>query len=148
MSQPNGAAPSEYLPRTDAGARKVVERIDALATSLNGRINSTDEDVADLRKSVNRRFKHKVSIGWLVGILLPVGGSLVAFVVKAQSDTRTEMTEARKDLAADVRQVRTEQAARIQNIEAQTGAIYRLLVEQQPRAAVRAEAEKVIDKEK
>lgn len=127
------------VPRTDAGARKLIEHIHEIAQRLDGKIKATDEDVLELRKSVNRRMKAKVSYFALLTILGSAAATMFAFSVNAANTTRKEMLEARKQLAEDVRQVRSEQAGKIQGIEAKTDGVYKYLVEGKPRAAVREE---------
>jgi hypothetical protein len=127
MAQPNGAPPEQWERRKDYGV--IVERIEAIGARLDGRILATDADILDLRKSVNRRLKHKVGWAGLITLLCTVGGAVVAFSVNAANSTRREMAEARKHLAADVLQVRTESADRLNRFESKLDAIKDVVVE-------------------
>ncbi len=131
MSPP---VPDSWTPRTDAGARKLIEHLHEIADRLDGRIKATDEDLLDLRKSVNRRMKTKVGYAALLTILTTIGGAIIAFSVNAANTTRKEMSEARQDLAAEVRQVRATQDG-----------IYGYLIQGKPKAAVIQEVKATLE---
>jgi hypothetical protein len=132
--------PDSLVPRTDAGARKIIEHLHEVvrevSDKLDGRIKATDEDLLELRKSVNRRMKAKVSYFALLTILGSSALTMLTFSVNAANSTRKEMFEARQQLAEDVRQVRSEQAGKIQGLEAKADGVYQYLIEGKPRAAV------------
>lgn len=131
-----------WVPRTDAGARKLIDRVDAIASKLDARIQATDEDLADLRKSINRRFKHKVGWFGIISLLTLVGAAVIGFAVSSANATRREMMEARQQLADDVRQVRAETAARLNTFEAKQDAMLQVTVEGKSRRDALKELER------
>lgn len=139
VSEPDKAAVTDWQPRTDAGARKLIDRVDAIASKLDARIRATDEDVSELRKALNRRLKHKV--GWLgiISLLLTVGGAVIAFVVNAAGRNADDVRQVRSETAAQVLQVRTETAERLNRFEAKQDALLQVIVEGESRVAAQRE---------
>jgi hypothetical protein len=134
MPQPTGAPPEQWQPRTDAATRKLIQRIEELAKTLNDKIKATDNEVLELQKSVRRRLKQKVSYFALLSIL----GTASAFVIKISLDSSNQT---RKESAADMRQLRAEQAQKIGSIETTTQGIYNVLIEGKSKAVVREEVQ-------
>lgn len=134
MSQPTGAPPEQWEERKDRVSRKIIERIEQVGERLDGRIKATDADILDLRKSVNRRMKTKVSYFALISLLGGGGATILGVAVSTTNQARKELMEARKSFADDVRQVRAEQAAKIEGI-------YNYIIEGKSKAAVREEVQ-------
>jgi hypothetical protein len=131
--------PSEWKERKDFDTRKIIEHVDTWAKKLDGRIQSTDADVLDLRRSINRRFKHKVGYPGLIALLVAVGTAVAAFSVNAANTARKELSEARSQLAADALQVRTETADRLNRFGAALDAVKDVVVEGKARREAQEE---------
>lgn len=81
MSQPDGARPEDYLPRTDAGARKVIDRLDQMAA----RLDILDREVAAMRILQQGNVTFRGAMGGAVAVLLLAGGFGVFFLSRAEA---------------------------------------------------------------
>lgn len=134
MSQPPGAPPEKWEQRKDHVSRKVIERMDRLAASL-------EKFVTWERLSFILGAAAVVIVGAAWGVTTMAASTALAEARDARQEAAQAVTQTRAVIAEDVRQVRQETSTKIERIEAKTDAIYKLLVEQKPRAVVRAEAE-------
>jgi hypothetical protein len=122
MSQPTGRPPEEWVKRSDG------------TTTLN----VIQSEVAQLVDKAATKNWVLVTIG--ACSVLVIGA---AFFVSntAAGDAKNVAAKVERQAADDVRQVRAETSAKVERIETKVDAIYKLLVEQKPRAEVRREAE-------
>lgn len=99
-----------------------------------------------IRADVEKIIETNATRNWVLGLI----GSASVIVVgaayfvsnTASGDAKNLAAQVRQQTADDVRQVRAETSAKVERIETKVDAIYKLLIEQRPRAVVRAEAEK------
>lgn len=87
--------------RTDAGARKIVERLDKMSERIGNLSDWQDDLERSVVKRINARPK-KLQVAFSVGVTLVfAGGIVLATVWKMLDGTRSEVR-------ADVQQLRTE----------------------------------------
>lgn len=114
--QPRGARPDEYLPRTDAGARVLVGRMD----QQNKAIAELHSELDDLRTEVRGYREHTVThkgmIGW-VGVAAVVIVS-ASWAVTTRSVDQAEKVGTKAETA--VASLKTEVAANKTHADAQT----------------------------
>lgn len=92
--QPTHADPSEYIPRTDAGARKLIDRID----ELNETLGDVASKIAVIEAS---SVTHKTMMQW-------VGGAALSIIVGAWVVTETFVDSAIRPVRTDVEAITTD----------------------------------------
>lgn len=57
MTEGERRTPKDWVPRTDAGARKLIERLDVFTKQVNYRLETIEEDIAEQREFINDQQK-------------------------------------------------------------------------------------------
>jgi glutamine synthetase adenylyltransferase len=139
--RPRAQSPELWIPRTDAGARKLIERIDA----QRDEIRSLSAELSEIQGTVHyMRGKVEESVTWpkLLTIVGGVGGLVVgiswAVVSSTLSRSDNSMQATQKMMADDLRAVRSETTSKVQSIETKVDGVYKLLVEGKSKGEVKA----------
>jgi hypothetical protein len=139
------ADPSQWQVRTDKGARKIVERIDAWRSEVAALKNEVGE------VSVAVQILKEGTVTWqrflaIAGAVVLSIAAFAAFVLKSSKDdaaaVRADLVQTRRDTAEDVRQVRAETAGKVSSIDAKVEGLYQHIIRGKPRRAVEAEVKK------
>ncbi len=122
MSQPNDSTPRAWRERADG------------TTAINV-----------IRADVEKIIETNATKNWVLGLIgtasVIVVGAAYFVSNTAAGDAKNVAAQVRQQTADDVRQVRQETSVKVERIETKVDAIYKLLIEQKPRAVVRAEAD-------
>lgn len=126
---------SLLTPRTDAGARVIVQRLDELRDRINGFDEALDEKLeSKLRPHVTWQGLAG-SVVALVGLIFIVVSAFMTPVKESAAQTRAEMKESKSDTAADLREMRQE----IRQISAEVRAVKSVTVDGQSRGRAQEE---------
>lgn len=123
------APPQDLTPRTDAGARVIVQRLDELRARIEGFDETLDDKLeARLRGHVTWQGLAG-SVVALVGLVFIVVSAFMTPVKESAAQTRAEMKEVKGDTAEGIREVRQE----IRQISAEVRAVRSVTVDGESR---------------
>lgn len=127
--------PSDWIPRTDAGARKLIERLDRYErsqsealSSVTARLSALEGGSAALRAEVTGK------VSWR-DIITIVGSAAVITIAGAWAFTTGRLEKSDSMQAAQLKRVEDE----LVRVRQENAAIVKFLIEGQPRLKVAAE---------
>lgn len=125
--QPNGTPPGQWTPRQDINTRVLFERIDRLEDDLEKQLKGhvTWQGLAG-------------SIIALLGLVWLLTAPARDGAIAAKLETREQVKELKEETAEKLEKF----DAKIERVDVKVDGIYRFVVEQQPRGAVKAEVKR------
>lgn len=127
-NQPPGANPSEWVPRTDAGARKLIDRIDRWAEKFDERLDVVERDVERHKAQQEGNVTHRALLVWAASAAVVIGGAVYTVMRAgvAEAKEAADTTAVRVAQQADSLKLEIERTnARLDELQKDVRALYR-----------------------